>query len=409
MSAERDPGLGALNRRPDLEWAELDGEVVVFDQAGMAVHLLNPSAARVWCRLDGVTTVGEVASWLADEHRADEDLVRRDVETVLVDLDELGLLSGSTPEAECSLPGPAPEDPPPPTPPAPPSSKPPRAYGLARLGTYRALGLDFVVDTDGVEGAGLVEMLQPLGGPEPAQGRPLTRITIARVGASAWPLQVWIGEEPIGTIDSPDRLAEHLLWQIVHRAVASVPGGPVLHAAAAASSDRGVLLPGPSGAGKSTLVAALVEHGLTYLGDEAIGLDLHDRVLLPLPKPVKLDVAALELFSCAWAAEARERASGSSRHIPPDRIRAGSVSGPVSLAAVVLPGHEPAESTCLEPIPRSAALTTLTSQVFAPGLSREDFPGLVELVRAVPAYRVSGDDLASTCRLVEELLTAPGR
>lgn len=408
MSGDSPPGLAPPRRRPDVQWEELDGEVVVFDSADKVVHLLNQSAAAVWCRLDGTVTVAQVASGLAREHAADEAMVMRDVDAVLTDLEIRGLLAGSIAEDGGAGYTPAREDPPPTLVPARREDQPPDVGGLIHLGTYRALGFSFSVHIGDTVDSDLDEMMSPLEGSEPGDAGSIVPITVTGVGRSAWPCQVWIGNESIGTMDSPARLDEHLLWQIVHRAVASESSRPVLHAAAAAIGDRGVLLPGPSGAGKSTLVAALVQGGLAYLGDEAIGVDLVHRVLMPLPKPIKLDVGCLDLFSSHWAEQAGGSSGRSSLHVPPERIREGSVSGPVSVCALVLPGHEPSESPRLEPISSSSALAALIGQVFAPGLSPSDFPALVELVRAVPAYRVVGDDLSTTCRLIRDLLADRG-
>jgi len=63
--------------RPDLQWVELDGEVVVYDDG--VLHKLDPIATVVWKALDGVTTLDELADELAEVYGADREQVLADV------------------------------------------------------------------------------------------------------------------------------------------------------------------------------------------------------------------------------------------------------------------------------------------------------------------------------------------
>jgi hypothetical protein len=79
-----------LARSNELITEELDGEVLVYDQASDHAHCLTPTAARVWRACDGYTTV-EV---LANKLDLDGDVVVRALE----ELETSGLLdTGPTP------------------------------------------------------------------------------------------------------------------------------------------------------------------------------------------------------------------------------------------------------------------------------------------------------------------------
>jgi len=80
-------------RHPNVASAELDGEVVLFDETTDALHLLNPTAAAVWLRIDGLATVRELAADLAAAFGADPEVVRRDLMALLRELDSDGLLA----------------------------------------------------------------------------------------------------------------------------------------------------------------------------------------------------------------------------------------------------------------------------------------------------------------------------
>ena len=78
------------SRTEDLLIQDVDGEVVLYDEASDEAHLLNPTTALVWKHSDGETSVAELAARLAQELDvpADEALV----ESALGELSEAGLL-----------------------------------------------------------------------------------------------------------------------------------------------------------------------------------------------------------------------------------------------------------------------------------------------------------------------------
>jgi PqqD family protein of HPr-rel-A system len=75
-------------------WVELDGEVVIYDEANGSMHLLSNAAAAVWVRCDGSQAVDQIIGELADEYRADEAQIARDVTELMSQLTSKGLLEG---------------------------------------------------------------------------------------------------------------------------------------------------------------------------------------------------------------------------------------------------------------------------------------------------------------------------
>lgn len=74
----------------------------------------------------------------------------------------------------------------------------------------------------------------------------------------------------------------------------------VIHAAVVEMDGRAVILPAPPGSGKSTLCAALVARGWRLLSDELALVRLADGRIDPLPRPVSLKNASIEVIR-AWA------------------------------------------------------------------------------------------------------------
>ncbi len=97
-SAQRD-GIRAeaVPRIPEeIVWVEVDGETVVYDERRKQVHLLNPTASLVWSAIDGRASLDQIAGELSGAFGAEPAVVRSDVQELVRELTELGLLALST-------------------------------------------------------------------------------------------------------------------------------------------------------------------------------------------------------------------------------------------------------------------------------------------------------------------------
>jgi hypothetical protein len=70
----------------------------------------------------------------------------------------------------------------------------------------------------------------------------------------------------------------------------------MLHAAVVEQGGRALIMPGQPGSGKSTLCAALLGEGWRLLSDEFALLSPADGLLTPLPRPVSIKNAAIDLI-----------------------------------------------------------------------------------------------------------------
>lgn len=90
-----DAGAGAdVTLRPDLAVVEVDGDLVVYDPASAGTHVLSGGAVVVWVELDGASTEG-LAERVAERVGLQVDDVREQVDDVVRQFGELGLLSGA--------------------------------------------------------------------------------------------------------------------------------------------------------------------------------------------------------------------------------------------------------------------------------------------------------------------------
>jgi hypothetical protein len=75
----------------------LDGEAVLYDETTGRVHLLNETGSIVWQLLDGASSVGDIATAIAEAAEADVDAVTFDVVSLVRMLADLGVLVGFEP------------------------------------------------------------------------------------------------------------------------------------------------------------------------------------------------------------------------------------------------------------------------------------------------------------------------
>jgi PqqD family protein of HPr-rel-A system len=93
-----DPETMSLNvqnrpgRTPGIEIQTTGDELLVHDTAKAKVHVINATAARIFTLCDGDHTVAEIVHSVVAEWGIEPELARTDVEHVLTDFVQLGLL-----------------------------------------------------------------------------------------------------------------------------------------------------------------------------------------------------------------------------------------------------------------------------------------------------------------------------
>ncbi len=73
----------------------LDEDLTLYDPRAEVVHILNLSAAGVWELSDGSQQVSDIAAKLAGQYGLEPDAVEQDVEDILGQFRQAGLLQGS--------------------------------------------------------------------------------------------------------------------------------------------------------------------------------------------------------------------------------------------------------------------------------------------------------------------------
>jgi PqqD family protein of HPr-rel-A system len=88
----REPATNAWRRASSLPFQKLDEEILVVDPRTRSVHLLNPSATRIWELLQTPASEARLLVSLCAEFDAPVEAIRADLVRSLGELEEKGLI-----------------------------------------------------------------------------------------------------------------------------------------------------------------------------------------------------------------------------------------------------------------------------------------------------------------------------
>jgi hypothetical protein len=174
----------------------------------------------------------------------------------------------------------------------------------------------------------------------------------------------------------------------------------IIHAAVIERHGHAAVMPAPPGSGKSTLCAALIQNGWRLLSDELALVRRSDGALLPLPRPVSLKNASIDIMRreaprAVFTPAVRDTLKGTVAHMKPPADSVARALEPARPGWVIFPKYEAGAPTTLEALPRARAALRLADNAFnyatlgAPG-----FDALGELVGASDCYDFRYSDLA---------------
>lgn len=360
-----------IRRSPGVLLAPFLDGAVAYDMVAEQAHVLNATAAWLLEFGDGLT-VGELVDDVATVAGDRGEDVGQGVVAGIDHLRSLGLVDRSTP-----------------TP-----SPPPLVHGATDSNpTLLTGGVHPVVDrriafrsTD----ADLLARIDAFLGPTVEDLPADLHFEVGREGSAM----------VLRTADTWRFPSEDSFWfqlpGVVNEYAARSDGSVVLHAGAVLTPDQEpILIVGESNSGKSTLVAALLQAGCAYFGDEAIGIR-DDLGLLGYPKPLTIDGASRELIGLDASDEA---------HATPSEIADGALAlvrstGPID--RIVFATHAAHEPTHLRHLHPTETLRRLLESTL--NLGRAGAAGLraiAAMAEAVPAVSiVHGNAIAVARSLV---------
>ena len=174
----------------------------------------------------------------------------------------------------------------------------------------------------------------------------------------------------------------------------------VLHAAVLERDGRALVMPAPSGSGKSTLCAALVFRGWRLLSDELTLIDLHSGQLVPMPRPVSLKNASIEVMQgfagaqLRYGSEVADTTKGRVAHFAPPADAVHRESVRAAPGAILLPRYSAGAATTLTPLARGLTLMRLIENAFNYNVQgAAGFEALGDLVAGSRCAEINYSDL----------------
>lgn len=183
----------------------------------------------------------------------------------------------------------------------------------------------------------------------------------------------------------------------------------IIHAAVVEKHGCAAILPAPSGSGKSTLCAALVSRGWRLLSDEMALVRLSDGMLTPLPRPVSLKNASIDLIrayaSPVMSPAVHDTTKGTVAHMAPPAdsvLRADQTARP---GWIVFPRYLAGAPAQLGGTPRARAFMRLAENSFNYNtLGADGFKALGRLIEASAAFDFSYSSLDEAVRVFDALV-----
>jgi HprK-related kinase A len=187
----------------------------------------------------------------------------------------------------------------------------------------------------------------------------------------------------------------------------------IVHAAVLERSGGALLLPGPPGSGKSTCCAGLVSRGWRLLSDELTLIDPASAAVAPLPRPVSLKNASIDIVrrflpAAVLSPTVRDTLKGSVAHLKPPRDSVRRATEPARPRWIVLPRYEAGAPARLKPLSKGRAFMQLADSAFNYSLhGRRGFELLADLVQGCACYELAYGDLEAALRTCQELVAKP--
>lgn len=173
----------------------------------------------------------------------------------------------------------------------------------------------------------------------------------------------------------------------------------VFHAAVVEKDGHAMILPAPAGSGKSTLCAGLVMRGWRLLSDELTLLDPATGTLVPLPRPVGLKNASIDVIrrfvpAAVIGRLANDTAKGTVAHMQPPNESIAHAADTALPGWIVYPRYVAGAPARLQAWPKARAFMHMANNGFNYSLhGAAGFDALSRLVDGSICHEFTYSDL----------------
>lgn len=184
----------------------------------------------------------------------------------------------------------------------------------------------------------------------------------------------------------------------------------IVHAAVLEKGGRALLLPAPSGSGKSTLAAGLVyAGGWRLLSDEMALIDPGSGLVWPLPRPVSLKNASIDLIralapAARFGREVLETVKGRVVHVAPPETSVQRADEAARPAWLIVPQHVPQAALEAQEITRGRGFMQLVDNAFNYHVhGRAGFQALTRVIDGCRCWQLTYSDLRGAVDALDRL------
>ena len=183
----------------------------------------------------------------------------------------------------------------------------------------------------------------------------------------------------------------------------------VVHAAVVERNGRALILPASPGAGKSTLCAALVYSGWRLLSDEFALIDPVSRKIHPIPRPISLKDASIEVISRRYpdVVFSRERVDVEGArfvHARPPRESVERSADSILPGWIVVPRYSSGSGPTLLSLPKARMLMQMADQSFNYNyLGPQGYLCLADVVRQSACFTFEYSEIDDALELMGRL------
>ncbi|MFL6658900.1 MAG: HprK-related kinase A [Massilia sp.] len=183
----------------------------------------------------------------------------------------------------------------------------------------------------------------------------------------------------------------------------------VIHAAVIERDGFAAILPAPPGSGKSTLCAALVHRGWRLLSDELTLVRLDDARIVPLPRPVSLKNASIDIIrdyvpDAVFSRSVHDTNKGTVAHVKPPPGSVARAGETARAAWIVFPQYVAGAAPELLPMAQGRAFMQVAENAFNYSLlAKAGFDALGRLIAGSRSYQFSYSALDDAVAVFERL------
>ncbi len=166
----------------------------------------------------------------------------------------------------------------------------------------------------------------------------------------------------------------------------------ILHAAVLERNGNVVIMPGSPGAGKSTLCAALSTRGWRLLSDELTLVNRTDITVAPLPRPVSLKNASIDIIKnyapeCVIGPIATDTSKGTVAHMKASSDSVNRAQEVAKAKWIIFPKYMPNSEALLTPLDKAPSFMRVAENSFNYSvLHQHGFETLVSLIDCCDCY-----------------------